>query len=669
MQVHAANYYVDYAGGSNTAAGTSPAAAFKNSPGDPAATGNASRTLVAGDTVFFKGGVSYKGKLNINVNGNSTSPIVYKGDGWGTDKAIIDCSEPLTGWTQCASAADAGGNSNWANIWYTTSIPSGVTALEANLYQADSLLQCAQYPNLKDIFWMDDRSTYVTSSTISKTSLTYDSLKFMGSSLTRGYVYLDVSGNNVDVVNITAFDSSARTISFSSGNTPLAKFAIANCLSGVVFDKAGEYVYDETARKMYLWPWSGTAPNTVTITVSVRQEVAQFNGSDYVTFEGFQVLKCAGKSSYANGNINLTIRDCDYHYGRSKDIDNSLDLVNQTNLLVEGCTFFRNARMRGVVARRSGSTLANCVVRNCSFVNIGRTGIFLYEVNGGEISGNFVKDGKGVHSNGLSCYSDNATTNPCRNVLIKNNASLNSNNCLTFYGVDSLTIINNLFDGTGDWPVSCWNSANSYRVTMYHNHFVNSGANRCGFFALPDGSANMPTCIIRNNIIDGMPDYHGTISHNLYCMLAVGQYMTGVGDIRQTNKTLVFNNYTRGDYTLKAGSPAIDAGTTVGVLEDLNGVARPQNGVPDMGCYETLPVGINDYHDNQGLKIGGIIIPNPVQAMAGAVIVRKAILEKDAGQVTLHTMVGQPINDLSSLQPGFYLLQDGKQMRKIVVTE
>jgi hypothetical protein len=420
---------------------------------------------------------------------------------------------------------------------------------------------------------------------------------------------------------------------------------------------------------MYLWPWGGIDPNTVTITVSVRQNVVQFNAAANVTFEGFKILKSTGQASYANGNTNLTIRNCDYHFCRSDGIDNSLDLVNQTNLLVEGCTFFRNARMRGVVARRSGSTLTNCVVRNCSFVNIGRTGIFLYEVNGGEISGNFVKDGKGVHSNGLSCYSDNATTNPCRKILIKNNFSLNSNNCLTFYGVDTLTIINNLFDGTGDWPVSCWDSGNSRYVTMYHNDFVNSGTNRCGFFALPDGSAQLPTAIIRNNIIDGMPDYHCTISHNLYTMLAVGQYMTGVGDIRQINKALVFNNFAAGDYTLKAGSPAIDAGTTVGVTEDINGVTRPQNGVPDMGCYETLPVGINDNHTDQGLKMGGLVIPNPVRAVAGAIIIQKAVLEQGASTIALFSMVGTPVADLLTLTPGFYLLRDGERMQKVVVIE
>jgi len=60
FQANAATYYVDYDAGSDAAAGTSTGAAWKHCPGDANATGTAASTsLSAGDTVIFKGGVTY----------------------------------------------------------------------------------------------------------------------------------------------------------------------------------------------------------------------------------------------------------------------------------------------------------------------------------------------------------------------------------------------------------------------------------------------------------------------------------------------------------------------------------------------------------------------------------------------------------------------------------
>jgi len=55
-----------------------------------------------------------------------------------------------------------------------------------------------------------------------------------------------------------------------------------------------------------------------------------------------------------------------------------------------------------------------------------------------------------------------------------------------------------------------------------------------------------------------------------------------------TTKSALFVNPATNDYHLKAGSPAINAGTTLTeVTDDIAGTARPQGGVYDVGCYET----------------------------------------------------------------------------------
>ena len=56
-----------------------------------------------------------------------------------------------------------------------------------------------------------------------------------------------------------------------------------------------------------------------------------------------------------------------------------------------------------------------------------------------------------------------------------------------------------------------------------------------------------------------------------------------------TDPTTLFVNYSGNDFHLKAGSPAINAGTTVsGVSDDKDGNTRPQGGAYDIGCYEAV---------------------------------------------------------------------------------
>ena len=88
-------YYVDFAGGSDSNDGKSPSTPLKHCPGDPDAGGNASSVeLFPGDTVVFKGGVEYRGTVNILWSGElEDKRIIYDGNSagtFGTGKAIID---------------------------------------------------------------------------------------------------------------------------------------------------------------------------------------------------------------------------------------------------------------------------------------------------------------------------------------------------------------------------------------------------------------------------------------------------------------------------------------------------------------------------------------------------------------------------------------------------
>jgi len=91
-------WYVDYENGDDNAAGTSEGTAWKHVPGDDNAVGNpALATLQAGDTVKFKGGVIYNGRIDADWSGTAGNEIIYisghlGATPWGTGRAVIDGS-------------------------------------------------------------------------------------------------------------------------------------------------------------------------------------------------------------------------------------------------------------------------------------------------------------------------------------------------------------------------------------------------------------------------------------------------------------------------------------------------------------------------------------------------------------------------------------------------
>ena len=98
-------YYVDFESGSDSNDGFSTATPWKHSPGDDNAIGNpASTTLTAGDIVYFKKGVTYRGTITSSWSGQDGNPITYTTINWGTGNATIDGNG--TGRTIVLSSSD-----------------------------------------------------------------------------------------------------------------------------------------------------------------------------------------------------------------------------------------------------------------------------------------------------------------------------------------------------------------------------------------------------------------------------------------------------------------------------------------------------------------------------------------------------------------------------------
>lgn len=123
LGVQAATYYADFVSGSDSNSGTS-GSPFKHCPGDSNATGTAaSTTLTAGDTVIFKGGVTYdvgsNHAISLSWSGGSGNPITYDGNTAGTfggGRAIISNNHGTGGNSAAAFAASTGSTRSNINV-------------------------------------------------------------------------------------------------------------------------------------------------------------------------------------------------------------------------------------------------------------------------------------------------------------------------------------------------------------------------------------------------------------------------------------------------------------------------------------------------------------------------------------------------------------------------
>ena len=96
---YGADFYVDFSSGNDSNLGTSTSSPWKHCPGDPAASSIAATTvLIGGDTVFFKGGVSYVlsgpefSGITLRSGSSLNNRVVYDGNSagtWGAGKARI----------------------------------------------------------------------------------------------------------------------------------------------------------------------------------------------------------------------------------------------------------------------------------------------------------------------------------------------------------------------------------------------------------------------------------------------------------------------------------------------------------------------------------------------------------------------------------------------------
>lgn len=574
----AATWYVDYTAGSDAGSGLTAASAFRHCPGDPAATAAAaSAVLSPGDRVLFRGGVVYRGSVEVPASGSPGNPVVFDGNSggvFGSGPAVIDGSEVLADWTPCASATDCPDNPNWASL-YVVEAPADVTAWNANLYQGERDLAMAQEPDLSDPFYLDRYDEYRSAppANVTTTSLV-DPAYFTQTAATAwngATIAVWATPNYVYFQPVTGFEPAARRIRFEAlPSEPYGdrdtRYSMLNHLR--LLDRPGEFAVQSSAAgtRIVLWPRDGVDPDLAGVTVSRRQTAFDLAGKSHITIRGFVIQKFlstpprrgAGVSNDGSPAQGITVIDNHIRWCNKDSTwkHSAIHLSGVDGALVAGNEIYENRRIGGYLGDASHSTIRQNHVRRCGYV-----GIWLMGARSTAIIGNTVEDNLGTHSNGISVYLNS------EDVLVFGNRVFDSNIAFTSQQSSSVQVAYNVFVNPDFYALADWGDCAGLAI---YNNVVIRGDDR---FALTVAS---PGAGLHNNVItysDGSlaPD----ANHNIVARLA--------------DLTSLFVAPALNDYRLRPDSPAVDAGLDLGFDTDLAGTPVPLGLAPDIGAYELDP--------------------------------------------------------------------------------
>jgi len=400
-------------------------------------------------------------------------------------------------------------------------------------------------------------------------------------------------GNNlVHYRKVRGYDPESRTlrIDYFSGNIyPQTRYSLFNSVR--LIDVPGEYSVEEAddpaVCRVFLMPEKADEAGPVGIVRSQYGAGIVLTGASHVVIQGFRVQRQGNDGGpvgiSARGPArDITIRDSDV---TMVGFGTGIATTQVDEVLVEGCTVHHNpGHTKGIVLRNG----KNATCRNCTLVKNTSTGLDYYTVDGGLVTGCTVLDHRGMHANGLTFYLG------CKNITVERNRVFGGHVCLTFQEAENFVIRNNVFDGNGTtMVVGLWPGQPMRNIQILNNTFVRSNHATDWQTGLFTNSKKIEGLVVRNNIIDGLCGApfvaEGAVfAYNLYTRLGPQRQdkQFGEGEFFEPDLKKVFVDPEGGDWRLRPGSPAIDAGMAVDVSDDFAGTKRPQGKALDIGAYE-----------------------------------------------------------------------------------
>lgn len=285
------NYYVS-ASGSDANAGTSIAAPWKT-----IAKVNSVTTFAAGDSILFKRGETFYGKIVPSKSGTSALPIIISAYGTGA-RPVVTAMTDVTGWVSMGG-----------NLWKSAAIAGVRSTLDVVTINGQSVAM-GRYPN-----YTDPGKGYLYFEAVSgKTGITDNELTATPN-WTGAQLVFKPNPWTIGIHPITAHSGGSLTF---TGNSQSIRnnygYFIKNHIS--TLDQQGEWFLDKTTNQLVMY--STTAPTGVK--ASTVDTLCYISSKNFIKIKGIEFIGANKEAISLYITTGITIDDCFIHFAGTNAI-------------------------------------------------------------------------------------------------------------------------------------------------------------------------------------------------------------------------------------------------------------------------------------------------------------------------------------------------------------
>ncbi|MFS2187023.1 right-handed parallel beta-helix repeat-containing protein [Mucilaginibacter sp. Mucisp84] len=385
LQGNGTTYYIDAKNGNDSNNGTSITQAWRSIRKI-----NAVR-LISGDQVLLKRGCSWNEQLTPMGNGSVAKPIIIADYGIGSLPEVTGF-EVLKAW-----------RSRGGGVW-ASECPS--CSAGVNMVVLNNVVQgIGRYPNMNA-----PNGGYLTIDSHNGNSISDNGLS--GSQDWTG-AEIVIRKNHWIIDRNSILSQSGNSISYkSASNYPAVdKFGFFVQNSAKTLDKAGEWYFDPTAKKMLMF-FGNNDPNNMDIKVSTKASLLSITKISNIVVNNIAFTGSNKNTIFVNGANNVSLTNISINYSGG----NAVTIVNTHGLVISGSTI-KNTNNNAILSR------FNCDSININHNVIKNTGTIpgMGESGDGSYSGILIKGAGNVVSNNEI---DSTGYNPIAfqgDIIVKNN--------------------------------------------------------------------------------------------------------------------------------------------------------------------------------------------------------------------------------------------------------